>query len=235
MNEGNKPLIHFKQLTKNYDSGAQSFSALNNISLSIQKGKFVGIVGKSGSGKSTLINMITGIDRPTYGTVQIGDYFITQMNENQIAKWRGINIGIVFQFFQLIPTLTILENIMLPMDFTGVIAKTNRKSRALELLKMVGIEDQADKFPTTLSGGQQQRVAIARALANNPSLLIADEPTGNLDSKTADVIFNIFKQLVNDGKTVVIVSHDKDITNHCDQIIELKDGKILSERSDQDA
>ncbi len=227
-----KTLIRLENLKKDYEMAGSSFTALRDINLKFCQGEFIGIVGKSGSGKSTMMNMITGIDRPTEGNVEVDDKIITGMSENDMAKWRGINVGIVFQFFQLLPTLTILENLMLPMDFTGQIPKKERKNRAYMLLDMVDIKDQAHKFPSTLSGGQQQRAAIARALANDPKLVVADEPTGNLDSKTAEAVMDIFRKLTASGKTVIIVSHDKDIEVHCDRIVKLKDGEVLSEMAD---
>lgn len=220
-------LIRINKLGKSFTTAAGNFDALKGIDLIIPKGESVAIIGKSGSGKSTLMNMIAGIDKPTSGEVIIGDQIIHKMKENQIAKWRGTTVGVVFQFFQLLPTLTILENVMLPMDFIKSLSLTKRKERALELLKMVGIDDQANKFPTALSGGQQQRAAIARALANDPSIILADEPTGNLDSGTAGEVFRIFRELTDAGKTVIIVTHDPDIANQCSRTIKLADGHIV--------
>lgn len=219
-------LITIKNLKKSFITTAGTFDALKGITLHINQGEVVAIVGKSGSGKSTLMNMIAGIDIPTSGDIIVGDKTILSMNKNQMAKWRGTSIGIVFQFFQLLPTLTVIENVMLPMDFCKTLPLTHRKKRALELLKMVGIEDQAYKFPTALSGGQQQRTAIARALANDPSIILADEPTGNLDSATANEVFDLFGDLARTGKTVIIVTHDQDIANRCSRTIKLTDGLI---------
>jgi putative ABC transport system ATP-binding protein len=221
-----KNLIELKALKKNYVSAAGSFEALRGISLTVNPGESIAIVGKSGSGKSTLMNIIAGIDKPTSGEILIGNQAIQSMNENQAAKWRGNTVGVVFQFFQLLPTLTVLENVMLPMDFCKLYPMKQRKEKALELLRMVGIEDQAHKFPTALSGGQQQRTAIARALANNPSIILADEPTGNLDTATANEIFDIFTSMVQSGKTVIIVTHDQDIAKRCSRIIKISDGLI---------
>lgn len=220
-------LIQLKKVTKTYHTSAGEFNALKDIDLIIRKGEFISVVGKSGSGKSTLLNMITGIDRPTAGEILICNKEIHFMNQNQISKWRGVNIGVVFQFFQLLPTLTMLENVMLPMDFCNTYPTMERKERALELLRQVGIYDQAYKFPTALSGGQQQRAAIARALANDPSIIIADEPTGNLDSVTANDVFDIFNELIKIGKTIIIVTHDNDLAGKCFRNIRLNDGRIV--------
>lgn len=213
-------------LKKNYVTAAGSFDALSGINLDIREGEMLAIVGKSGSGKTTLMNMIAGIDKPTSGEILFHGKLIKSLTEKQIAKWRGTSVGIVFQFFQLLPTLTVLENILLPMDFNNTYPMKKRKERATELLRMVGIEDQANKFPSALSGGQQQRTAIARALANDPSIILADEPTGNLDSATANEVFALFEELVRSGKTVIIVTHDPDIASRCSRIVRLTDGKI---------
>jgi putative ABC transport system ATP-binding protein len=221
-----QPLIHLNAVRKTFMTSAGSFEALKDIDLTINKGEFVSIVGKSGSGKSTLLNMITGIDKPTSGEIVIGGNAIQTMSETRMSKWRGSNIGLVFQFFQLIPTLSVIENVMLPMDFCSVYPAPMRKERAMNLLEQVGIKDQAYKFPGTLSGGQQQRAAIARALANDPPIVIADEPTGNLDSATSKDIFNIFGELIRSGKTLVIVTHDQDIANRSSRTVRLADGRI---------
>ena len=225
----NQALIYLRNVKKTFITSAGTFDALRGINLKVNNGEFLSVVGKSGSGKSTLMNMITGIDKPTSGEIFIGGKEIQTMNESKISKWRCINVGVVFQFFQLLPTLSIVENVMLPMDFCNTFPTTKRKERALGLLGQVGIEDQAFKFPTTLSGGQQQRAAIARALANDPSIVIADEPTGNLDSNTSNDVFNIFKGLVSTGKTVILVTHDQDIANRCSRKISLADGQIIKE------
>ncbi|MHB8127635.1 MAG: ABC transporter ATP-binding protein [Mobilitalea sp.] len=219
-------LINISNLKKKFTTAAGNFDALKGIDLNVNQGELIAVVGKSGSGKSTLMNMIAGIDKPSSGEIIIGDKSIQTMSENQIAKWRGVTIGVVFQFFQLLPTLTVLENVMLPMYFNKTYPLSKRKERALDLLKQVGIEDQAYKFPTALSGGQQQRTAIARALANAPSIILADEPTGNLDSVSANDVFTIFNKLVETGKTVIIVTHDQDIANRCSRTIRLIDGLI---------
>jgi putative ABC transport system ATP-binding protein len=222
------PLITMRQVAKTYETPAGSFAALTGIELSIARGEFLAIVGKSGSGKSTLINLLTGIDRASTGSISVAGESVTGRSESQLAAWRGRNVGIVFQFFQLLPTLTIAENIMLPMDLCGTYG-SQRRSRALELLDRVGIREQADKFPSALSGGQQQRAAIARALANAPPLLVADEPTGNLDSRTADDILALFEGLSGGGTTVVIVTHERDIAARVDRTIVLRDGSIESD------
>ncbi len=223
---GNDTLIELKQVVKAYDTAAGKFLALKGIDINIDKGEFVTIVGKSGSGKSTLINMITGIDRPSEGQVFIGDTAVHTLSEGQMAVWRGRNMGIVFQFFQLLPTLTVIENIMLPMDFCNMYTTREREQRALNLLEQVEMVEQAYKLPTALSGGQQQRVAIARALANDPPVIIADEPTGNLDSKTAAAVFNLFQGLVAQGKTFVMVTHDEDLAKQGTRTITIADGEI---------
>lgn len=222
-------LIELHQVSKAYQTPSGDFPALRDISLRVLKHEFVAIVGKSGSGKSTLINLITGIDRPSNGEVIVVGTSLHTLNENRLALFRGRTIGIVFQFFQLLPTLTILENIMLPMDLCHTYASRLRQERALALLERVGIAEQAHKLPTTLSGGQQQRAAIARALANDPPLLVADEPTGNLDSKTADEMLSLFTDLVAEGKTVVLVTHERDVSSYISRQVMLLDGRIAED------
>ena len=222
----NHPILSLQGVTKEFQLKERTFTALKNVSLSVEKGEYLAITGKSGSGKSTLLNMITGIDHPTQGTVQVNGLAIGQLNESKLAKWRGQNIGIVFQFFQLIPTLTIKENILLAMEFVDVIPTADRQNRVNQLLAQVGIAEQANKMPSALSGGEQQRAAIARALANNPEIVVADEPTGNLDSKTADSINDIFSSLAQSGKTVIVVTHEKNSALKYRRIINLKDGEI---------
>lgn len=205
------------------------FTALRDIDLELEAGDYVAIVGRSGSGKSTLLNMLTGIDHPSAGTVQINGVAVHELDEGRAATWRGRNVGIVFQFFQLLPTLTVLENIVLAMDFTSVIPKPKRRARAEQLLTQVGIAAHAHKLPASLSGGEQQRAAIARALANDPPILVADEPTGNLDTHTTTAIHGLFRALVDLGKTVVVVTHDRIDHAGFARIISLEDGTIVSD------
>ena len=222
-------MITLNQVSKTYETPAGKFAALKDIDLQIQPGEFVGIVGKSGSGKSTLLNMVAGIDRPTSGAVAIAGTAIHGLSENKLAVWRGRNVGFVFQFFQLLPTLTAAENVMLPMDFSGIVPFRERRKRAVALLERVAVGAQADKLPATLSGGEQQRVAIARALANDPPLVLADEPTGNLDSVTATAILDLFRDMANQGTTVVIATHEAGIARVIDRRIEISDGAILKQ------
>ncbi len=222
-------LIDLNAVTKAYQTDAGLFIALKGIDLHINAGEFVAIVGKSGSGKTTLINMITGLDRPTDGEIIVGGQKVEKLGENRLAIWRGRTIGVVFQFFQLLPTLTALENVMLPMDFCATPAFTERRGRALELLRLMEIDDQANKLPAKLSGGQQQRVAIARALATDPPILAADEPTGNLDSKTAAAVFSLFERLISLGKTVLMVTHDADLARRAGRRLHIADGVIVND------
>lgn len=222
-------LVEIKHLFKSYQTDAGYFPVLKGIDLTISRGEFVGVVGKSGSGKSTLINMITGIDHPTDGDIRVAGTSIQKLSEGNMAVWRGKNLGIVFQFFQLLPTLTIAENVMLPMDFANLYSSSDRRRRAMKLLEMVEIAEQADKLPSQLSGGQQQRAAIARALANDPPIIVADEPTGNLDTKTADRIFALFQELVDHGKTIVMVTHDGDLARKLSRTLIISDGSIIEE------
>ncbi len=223
----NKNLIQLSQVSKSFPLASGVFHALKDVNLTIQKGQLVSITGKSGSGKSTLLNIITGIDKPTEGSVSINDVRVDKLSESKLASWRGKNIGVVFQFFQLLPTLTIIENVMLPMDFCNSYPKRERKERALALLELVNIKEQADKFPSALSGGQQQRAAIARALANDPPLLVADEPTGNLDSQTATSIFQLFAKLTQAGKTVIVVTHEREFAEYFENTISISDGRMV--------
>jgi len=222
-------LIRLASVTKTYDTGEVPFTALRGVDLEVHSGEFVGLIGKSGSGKTTLINMITGIDRPTSGEVLISGTPVHSLSENKLAVWRGRTIGVVFQFFQLLPTLTVVENVMLPMDFCNVHAPREREAFALSLLEQVEMADQAYKLPSALSGGQQQRVAIARALANDPPILAADEPTGNLDSSTAEAVFELFEKLVASGKTIVMVTHDNDIAARVARALHVRDGEIVDD------
>jgi len=227
--KGNHSLIELRSVVKNYKTAAGDFTALKGINLDMKAGEFVSVIGKSGSGKSTLLNMITGIDRPSGGEVIVNNTLVHELSENQMALWRGRNLGIVFQFFQLLPTISVIENVMLPMDFCNTYPMRQREKRALELLELVELSEHAYKMPTALSGGQQQRVAIARALANDPPIIIADEPTGNLDSKTADKIFQLFKNLVVQGKTIVIVTHDSGLAKRAERTALIADGEIVNE------
>ena len=222
------PVIQLRRVTKAYQTGTKAFTALDDINLNICRGEFTAVVGRSGSGKSTLINMITGIDVPSSGEVIVGETPIHQLDQERLAIWRGKNVGIVFQFFQLLPTLTVAENVMLPMDFCNTFPPRQRRERALSLLERVGIVDQADKLPADLSGGQQQRAAIARALANDPKLVVADEPTGNLDSQTTDAVMQLFAGLAAEGKTVVMVTHERDLAHFFTRFITLTDGRITA-------
>ncbi len=229
LNSG-QALIELEQVKKAYQTPAGDFYALNGIDLQIEPGELVAVLGKSGAGKSTLINMVTGIDRPTFGRVRMGPHAIHELSEDQVAVWRGRNVGVIFQFFQLLPMLTCAQNVMLPMDFANLYrSPRERRERAVHLLDQVGIAEQADKLPSTVSGGQRQRVAIARALANDPLFLAADEPTGNLDSATADAVFRVFEKLVDEGKTVLMVTHDRDLAGRATRIVQLADGKLLED------
>lgn len=224
------PIIELQNIFKSFKSATTAtgqVTILKGISLQINPGEFAGVIGPSGSGKSTMINMMTGIDRPTSGDVTVLGQTINNMSENALAQWRGKNVGIIFQFFQLLPTLSALENVMLPMNFCGIGKRKERIERARYCLEVVGMADHADKLPATLSGGQQQRVAIARALANDPPLLIGDEPTGNLDSKTGAAVFSLFESLVEQGKTIVMVTHDRDIATKLPRVIEVLDGMVV--------
>jgi putative ABC transport system ATP-binding protein len=223
-------LILLQDVRKAYRTPAGDFLALKGIDLQVQQGEFLAVAGKSGAGKSTLVNMITGIDRPSSGEIRVGAQAIQDMSEDQIATWRGKHVGVVFQFFQLLPMLTCVENVMMPMDFAGLYSgPRERRQRALHLLAQVGIAEHADKLPSAVSGGQRQRVAIARALANDPMLLAADEPTGNLDSKTADAMFQVFESLVDAGKTIVLVTHDRDLAARATRRVHIADGQIVDE------
>ena len=221
--------IDLRQVVKTYKTEAGSFPALRGVDLNVDAGEFVAVIGKSGSGKSTLINMIAGIDRPTSGEVMVGDTPVHTLSEGKLAVWRGRNMGVVFQFFQLLPTLSVVENVMLPMDFCNVYASSERRDRAMAALEEVDVTDQANKLPLTLSGGQQQRVAIARAMANDPPIIVADEPTGNLDSKTAQSVNELLAELVDEGKTVLVVTHDVELSEMVHRTIIMADGEIVEE------
>jgi putative ABC transport system ATP-binding protein len=223
----NQSLVLLENVEKVFVTKAGPFKALRGVDLAVNAGEFVGVVGPSGSGKSTLINMITGIDRPSSGEVHVAGERLTNMSENRVARWRGLNVGVVFQFFQLLPTLTVLENVMMPMNYTGTY-KGQRRERAMELLELVQIPDIANKYPSQISGGQQQRAAIARALVNDPKLIIGDEPTGNLDTVSAGLVFALFEDLVSQGKTIIMVTHDRDLAGLIPRVEEVRDGRIMS-------
>jgi putative ABC transport system ATP-binding protein len=222
----NGALIDLRDVVKTYETGAGGLTVLKDITLQVRPGEFVSVVGPSGSGKSTLLNMITGIDRPTSGEVFVGDQAVHALSENQLARWRGRHVGVIFQFFQLLPTLTTMENVMLPMDFCDTYRRRERKRRVMHLLEQVGIAEQAHKLPSALSGGEQQRAAIARALANDPSLVVADEPTGNLDTVTAGEVFALFEELVDRGKTLLVVTHDRSLSARTERVLHLLDGRL---------
>lgn len=223
-----QPLIALRGVTKTFPIAAGEFTALAGVTIEIEKGEFVAVVGQSGSGKSTLLGLVSGIDRPTRGEVHVGGTAVHLLPERDMSAWRGRAVGIVFQFFQLLPTLTAAENVMLPMDFCGMWPTRERRDRALSLLERLGVADQADKLPATLSGGQQQRVAVARALANAPAVLLADEPTGNLDSRTAESMLELLTSLVSDGQTVVMVTHEQSARRFASRTVTLADGRVVS-------
>lgn len=222
-------LIELRQVVKSFKNAAGEFTVLKGIDAAFYESQFVSIVGRSGSGKSTLLNMMTGIDHPTSGTVRIGDTFLHTMDEGQMSVWRGRQMGIVFQFFQLLPMLTLLENVMLPMDFCDMYDPAEREPRALDLLKMVGLEGFEFKYPAAVAGGQQQSAAVARALANDPPILVADEPTGNLDTRTAERVLEIFEEQVALGKTVLMVTHDNTLAMRAQRKLVISDGELVNE------
>lgn len=219
-------LISLQAVQKTYKVKGKSIQALRGVDFEVSQGEFVALVGPSGSGKSTLINMITGIDRPTQGEVYVAGQRLTHLGEDRVADWRGKNVGVVFQFFQLLPSLTLMENVIMPMTYAGTY-KGHRQERALELLDLVDLVEAADKYPSQISGGQQQRAAIARALANDPPLIVGDEPTGNLDSVSAGLMFALFEDLIAQGKTMVMVTHDKDLAGKVPRVQEVRDGQLL--------
>lgn len=223
---GYDKIIQVKDVVKNFKVGDGEVTILKGISFEVKQGEFVSIVGPSGNGKSTLLNMITGIDRPSDGEVIVTGREVHKMSENQLASWRGEHVGIIFQFFQMLPALSLLQNVILPMDFANKYSPKERRERAMHLLETVSLADQAEKLPSMVSGGQQQRAAIARALANDPPLLVADEPTGNLDTRTAADVFDLFSQLVEQGKTMIMVTHDKELAKRVPRVVEITNGKI---------
>ncbi len=230
--ENEKPLIEFKNVVKNYKSEAGVFPALKEVNLKVGRGEFLGIIGKSGAGKSTLLNMFTGVDQLTTGEVIVHtngkSLSLHTLSENDLALWRGRTMGVIYQSFQLLPMLTLVQNVMMPMDMSGLYHPRKSRERALELLEMVDILEHAHKLPAFISGGQQQRVAIARALANDPPVIVADEPTGSLDSVTADHIFKLFERLVQSGRTIVMVTHDKGLMPRFSRHIEIVDGELFT-------
>jgi len=223
---GYDKIIEVKDVIKNFKVGDGEVTILKGISFDVKPGEFVSIVGPSGNGKSTLLNMITGIDRPSAGEVIVTGREVHKMSENKLASWRGEHVGIIFQFFQMLPALSLLQNVILPMDFANKYSPKERRERAMDLLETVGLADQAEKLPSMVSGGQQQRAAIARALANDPPLLVGDEPTGNLDTRTATDVFELFSKLVEQGKTMIMVTHDKELAKRVPRVVEITNGKI---------
>jgi putative ABC transport system ATP-binding protein len=224
-------VIRLSGITKYFRIGDQQFAALKSVTMSVDRGKFIAVLGKSGSGKSTLLHIMAGIDSPSSGEVVINETPVHELNQEQLAAWRGKNVGIVFQFFQLLPTLTVKENLLLAMDFCKVIPGSRRNERAEKLMEQFGISALANQLPAYLSGGQQQRAAIARSLANDPPLILADEPTGNLDSHTAEEVLQLFSELAEAGKTVVMVTHEREISSIVDCAITLRDGEIIEQKT----
>ena len=223
---GQSPIVEIKDVIKRFPVGNTEITILKGISFQVKTGEFVSIVGPSGNGKSTLLNMITGIDRPSSGEIIVTGKAVHKMSEDRLAAWRGQNVGIIFQFFQMLPALNLLQNVILPMDLANKYKPKERKERAEHLLGIVGLNDQMHKLPSMVSGGQQQRAAIARALANDPPLLIADEPTGNLDSATSHDVFDLFAEVVSKGKTLLMVTHDKELAQRVPRVVEILDGRI---------
>lgn len=228
--QSNGHVIQIRDVIKRFPVGDDEITILKEVSFEVERGEFVAIVGPSGNGKSTLLNMITGIDHPSQGEVIVTGREVHRMSENELANWRGDYVGIIFQFFQMLPALSLLQNVILPMDFARKYSTKEREARAMQLLESVGLADQANKLPGQVSGGQQQRAAIARALANDPPLVVADEPTGNLDSKTTDDVFRLFNDLTSQGKTLLMVTHDKALARQMPRIIEIIDGKITRDQ-----
>jgi putative ABC transport system ATP-binding protein len=226
MTSQTEPIIDVRHVFKTFPSGDTEITVLRGVSLAVQRGEFLAIVGPSGNGKSTLLNMITGIDHPTHGQVIVNGRAVHKMNENQLAAWRNTDVGIVFQFFQLLPSLNLLQNVMLPMDFARRLKPKDRREQAHCLLELVGLKDQAHKLPSQISGGQQQRAAIARALANQPPLLVADEPTGNLDARTSDEVFALFCRLASQGTTLVMVTHNEELARQVPRTVSVVNGMI---------
>jgi putative ABC transport system ATP-binding protein len=222
-------VIEVHAVAKTYPTAGGDFPALKGVDLTVHAGELVAVVGRSGSGKTTLLNLLAGIDLPSSGQIRVAGTAVHDLSQSRLAAWRGRTIGLVFQFFQLLPTLTVAENVMLPMDFCGTVPARRRRSVALELLDRVGVADHADKVPAALSGGQQQRAAIARALANDPPVILADEPTGNLDTATAAAVLDLFRELGHDGKAVVVVTHERDLSGYADRQVTLVDGRVAGD------
>ncbi len=220
------PIIEIRDVVKSFPVGATEVTILKGVSFKVQTGEFVSIVGPSGNGKSTLLNMITGIDRPTRGEIIVTGKPVHTMSEDHLAGWRGENVGIIFQFFQMLPALSLVQNVILPMDLAGRYTPRERRDRALHLLSIVGLSNQAHKLPSMVSGGEQQRAAIARALANDPPIIVADEPTGNLDSRNSQDVFELFSDIVSKGKTLLMVTHDKELAQRVPRVVEIHDGLI---------
>ena len=227
-----KPLITLKHVEKKYSTPAGEIQALKDICIQVEQGEFLGVIGKSGAGKSTMINMITGVDNLTDGEIWINDVAVHRLNQNQMALWRGKNIGMIYQSFELLPQICILDNVILPMDFCGSFQKRQAKQKALELLEQMQIAEHAYKKPTMISGGQQQRVVIARALINNPPIIVADEPTGSLDSKTGETVINLFEELIAQGKTIIMVTHDKSYHSRFTRVMQIVDGVVTPKKQD---
>jgi len=225
-----EPIIQIQNVFKRFPAGDAEITVLSGVSLTIQKGEFVCIVGPSGNGKSTLLNMITGIDRPSSGEILVAGCPVHKMSEDKLAAWRGENVGIIFQFFQLLPALSLLQNVMFPMELASTYRARERQERAAHLLDIVGLADHMNKLPSVVSGGEQQRAAIARALANDPHLLVGDEPTGNLDSRTSEDIFELFSQVAGQGKTLVMVTHNEELAARAPRVVEIRDGKISHDK-----
>ncbi|HZD55491.1 MAG TPA: ABC transporter ATP-binding protein [Anaerolineales bacterium] len=226
--ESSEPLVRLKEVTKVYKTKAGEFQALKSVDLEVHTGEFLGIIGKSGAGKTTLVNMVTGVDHLTSGEVWVNGVPVHKLGESELARWRGHSVGIIYQSFYLMPTLSLLDNVMLPMDFCGLYRRGESAARGMGLLRDVELEEHAHKHPSAISGGQQQRVAIARALVNDPPLIIADEPTGRLDSMTAEVIFRIFSDLIRVGKTILMVTHDQSLARRVSRVVKIADGVVVS-------
>jgi putative ABC transport system ATP-binding protein len=223
---GNNHIVKINEVVKSFPVGDGEVTVLKGVSFDVENGEFLSVVGPSGNGKTTLLNMITGIDRPTDGEVIVTGREIHKMSENKLAAWRGQHVGIIFQFFQMLPALSLLQNVILPMDFAKKYPRREKRERAMSLLESVGLADQANKLPSMVSGGQQQRAAVARALANDPDIIVADEPTGNLDTRTANDVFDLFVNLVEQGKTLIMVTHNKELSRRVPRVVEIIDGKI---------